>query len=247
MILVVDTETTGIPDFTGNPEDEGQPRLVQLGAILMDASYTIRAELNMLVSTHAQFSTPEVEKIHGIDKQTLMKYGFNELDVMVNFNYLCRRAEVIVAHNLKFDAFILGTAFHHAGIAAAPPEKKFCTMTEMAKVIKPGANGRVSLMQSYQHAFGTKFEGAHDAMADVRACARLYRWLNDPSGATATKSAPEVEPSDALEFDHDTPMPFGKWKGTKLRNVPASYLRWLKGEGCSNPLMQKYLEKQKDL
>lgn len=244
MILVVDTETTGLPDFAGTPEDEGQPRLVQLGAILMDASYNVRAELNMLVATHAQFLTPEVEKIHGIDKQTLMKYGFNELDVMVAFNYLCRRAEVIVAHNLRFDAFILGTAFHHAGIAAAPPEKKYCTMVEMAKSMGSSTH-RISLANAHMHAFKKGFDNAHDAMADVRACARLYRWLQNPE--TPGTEPPEVEPSDALEFDHDTPMPFGKHRGVKLRNVDPSYLRWLKREGCNNPLLQKYLENQKDL
>jgi uncharacterized protein (DUF3820 family) len=33
-----------------------------------------------------------------------------------------------------------------------------------------------------------------------------------------------------LEFDDETPMPFGKHKGTPLGQVPASYLSWLEAE-----------------
>lgn len=32
-------------------------------------------------------------------------------------------------------------------------------------------------------------------------------------------------------FDDDTPMPFGKHKGKRLEDVPASYLLWLWDDG----------------
>jgi uncharacterized protein (DUF3820 family) len=28
----------------------------------------------------------------------------------------------------------------------------------------------------------------------------------------------------------ETPMPFGKWKGTPMKNVPSEYLDWLVGQ-----------------
>jgi len=37
------------------------------------------------------------------------------------------------------------------------------------------------------------------------------------------------------------PMPFGKYKGTPMQDVPASYLAWLKGEGCSNEKVANYI------
>jgi hypothetical protein len=40
-------------------------------------------------------------------------------------------------------------------------------------------------------------------------------------------------------FQDSDVMPFGKHKGTKMEDVPASYLHWLyhqcKNNGCSNP------------
>lgn len=37
------------------------------------------------------------------------------------------------------------------------------------------------------------------------------------------------------------PMPFGKFKGKPMQDVPASYLSWLKDEGCSNELVANYI------
>jgi uncharacterized protein (DUF3820 family) len=32
-------------------------------------------------------------------------------------------------------------------------------------------------------------------------------------------------------MDDQTPMPFGKYKGRKMEDVPASYLLWLRDDG----------------
>lgn len=36
-------------------------------------------------------------------------------------------------------------------------------------------------------------------------------------------------------------MPFGKFKGTPMQDVPPSYLAWLKNEGCSNIQVVNYI------
>jgi uncharacterized protein (DUF3820 family) len=37
-------------------------------------------------------------------------------------------------------------------------------------------------------------------------------------------------------------MPFGKYKGEKMEKVPASYLLWLRDQGCSHSGVRKYIE-----
>ena len=37
-----------------------------------------------------------------------------------------------------------------------------------------------------------------------------------------------------LELKDDDPMPFGKYKGVKMANVPASYLEWCKNTLYAN-------------
>ena len=56
--------------------------------------------------------------------------------------------------------------------------------------------------------------------------------MNDPLGDSI------VEVLDDL-----SPMPFGKHKGTPMQDVPASYLHWLWCEGCNNPQLKSYIER----
>jgi uncharacterized protein (DUF3820 family) len=37
-------------------------------------------------------------------------------------------------------------------------------------------------------------------------------------------------------------MPFGKYKGEKMEDVPASYLLWLRDRGCGDLLVKGYIE-----
>jgi uncharacterized protein (DUF3820 family) len=37
-------------------------------------------------------------------------------------------------------------------------------------------------------------------------------------------------------------MPFGKWQGTAMQDVPASYLVWLDGQGCDHPGVRAYIK-----
>jgi len=57
----------------------------------------------------------------------------------------------------------------------------FCTMKAMTGVCKlPGMYDDYKwpkLTEAYRHCYGKEMEGAHDALADVRGCAEVYRWL----------------------------------------------------------------------
>lgn len=50
-----------------------------------------------------------------------------------------------------------------------------------------------------------------------------------------------------VTYTDETPMPFGKYKGTKLANVPASYLLWLYENGNTFGAMRDYLRDNLDV
>jgi len=39
----------------------------------------------------------------------------------------------------------------------------------------------------------------------------------------------------------NTPIPFGKCKGTAMANVPAKYLLWLFEQGCKHEGVRRYI------
>ncbi len=45
----------------------------------------------------------------------------------------------------------------------------------------------------------------------------------------------------------NSPMPFGKYKGEKMENVPASYLLWLYDENKCNKEVRDYIEDNIDV
>jgi uncharacterized protein (DUF3820 family) len=49
------------------------------------------------------------------------------------------------------------------------------------------------------------------------------------------------------ELDDKSPMPFGKYQGKALANVPAKYLLWLHDQGCSHAGVRKYILSNFDL
>lgn len=40
----------------------------------------------------------------------------------------------------------------------------------------------------------------------------------------------------------EDPMPFGKHKGQRMADVPASYFAWLKDQNCQHPGVRGYIE-----
>lgn len=241
MYLIFDTETTGKADFNRPPTDACQPRLVQLGALLLDEKFETMAELNAIVKPDGYIISDVVAKIHGIDQATAERYGLPEPIVLAAFAELLRRADYLIAHNITFDGIVLGRAFDiHKSIEAVLPPNKKCTMLAMTPICKlPGRSGDSkwpTLQEAHLHCFGKQFDGAHDAMADVRACARIYQWIVQ-GGKTPDPLSEPVENNDG--YNDDTPMPFGKHRGKKLQHVPADYLHWLWGQ---RPLSDKKLE-----
>lgn len=100
----------------------------------------------------------------------------------------------MVAHNKSFDMFLIRIALRRYGLLTDDMDAwwkalpTFCTMKATTNLCAlPGKRGGFKwpkLIEAYRHAFGEDFSGQHDAMADVKACARLHRWIIETQGAT---------------------------------------------------------------
>jgi len=182
MIIIFDTETTGLPEKFDTPytETDKWPRLVQLawevydfyGKKVKQADYIIRPD---------NFEIPEeVSKIHGITTEIALKKGVDLKYVLEEFNKDLEKAQILVAHNIEFDINIIKAEYIRTNL----PDKidglhLFCTKKNTTEfcALSGGKNGKYkwpNLSQLYNKLFNSDFDNAHNAAADVNATAKCF-------------------------------------------------------------------------
>ncbi len=186
MKLVFDTETTGFFNAKIPKTDPAQARCVQLGAILFDENDIVRGELNVIIKPDGWTVPAAAANVHGITTEIAEKYGIPIAVAMSVFNRFVSLSDTLIAHNFPFDDGILQGEFQRlARDTEFTKKKSFCTMkasTDICKIPGPRGVKWPSLMEAHEFFFKEKFEGAHDAMADVRACKRVYQHLQKTYG-----------------------------------------------------------------
>lgn len=192
IALFFDTETTGIKRWD-NPGFK--PALVQLGAILQDLDTgRVLAELNLIANQHPGTKIPaEASNVHGIDDRMADLFGIDPKIVDFVFAKLIDRAELIVAHNTPYDLDIVKDNMPLTHIALQDENiDTFDTMASNVYIVKsPLSEKQINyfrshpekqdapykvptLIDTYKYYFGESFDGAHDAMADIRACRDIF-------------------------------------------------------------------------
>lgn len=189
--LTFDSETTAKLDFSAPADAPHQPRLVQLAALLQDDAANVIATLNVIVKPEGFEIPADVVAIHGITTERALVEGVSLRHALCTFACLATLADTHIAHNRKFDEKILRGEFRRCG-SVAPQFNGYCTM--MAAQDRMGGRWP-KLAAAYKYFFGDGFDNAHDALADVRACSRIYfhlMSLQQPQERPALKDIPAI-------------------------------------------------------
>lgn len=179
--LYFDTETTGtIPKIV--PSLPHCPHIVQLAALLVDAEGKDLMSMNAIIKPEEWQIPVEASNVHGITTTTAIECGLSGKTVMAFFSQMLRKADQVVAHNFAFDNQMVGFEMQRLDAPNVIAEKAwYCTMLGSKNIVKiPGLYQDFKwpkLMESYKHFFNEEFDGAHDALADLRACQRIHRQL----------------------------------------------------------------------
>jgi len=190
-IIFYDTETTGLINYKAPLFDENQPTIVQIAAIVTTETGEECAALKLMVNPGTREVCPEAEAATGISTELARSLGVDLEDALFMWRGLYKQAETAIAHNERFDFTIMSIAHKRAGTVTSRAwdnkahPNRLCTM-KMAtpilnlppteKMIKAGIKKPKSpkLSECVQFFFKEELEGAHDALIDVRACARVY-------------------------------------------------------------------------
>ncbi|MEA3254911.1 MAG: 3'-5' exonuclease [Candidatus Altiarchaeota archaeon] len=178
--LIFDTETTGKPrDYNAPVSDsENWPRLVQIAWLQYDSSGKQTGSHEHIIKPQGFVIPDEVVRIHGISTKRATREGLPLGTVLNEFSEAVKQSMVLVAHNIEFDEKIVRAELFREDIPDNLVQiKKICTMRSSTDFCRlPGSYGYKwpTLADLYARLFSTDFEGAHNAVADVAACARSF-------------------------------------------------------------------------
>ncbi len=187
MYLFFDTETTGLPKNWQAPVSDlnNWPRIVQLAWILSDDDGKEISGQNYIIKPEGFLIPEESSRIHGISTEKAMREGINLEKALSDFSYDLSQSNLLVAHNINFDQKIIGAEFLRKDVETNLDDiSKFCTMqsaTNYCQIEKPNGYGYKwpRLEELHLKLFNKNFDNAHDALADVKACARCFFELKD--------------------------------------------------------------------
>ena len=191
MLLFYDTETTGLPQWKGSHTDPKQPDVIQLGAILANEDGSVIQEFETLVNPSAYSPNwsmnPFAEAAHGISKEIVLENGRCGLEAFSDFLALTKDVSLAICHNVSFDRLLVQVALTRQDRISELTEFErlptYCTMTTSTPLCKlknkRGGAKWPKLDELHRFLFEETFEGAHDALNDVRATMRCYFELKE--------------------------------------------------------------------
>lgn len=182
--IFFDVETNGLPhrydvDFVEDSGNWNSVRIVQI-AWQVFALGKITCERSFVINPRGFMIDEEVAKIHGITQGRAEQEGISIEQALDHFMKDFVGCDIFVCHNVNFDMNVVGSELLRAGKdhKKVRDSRSFCTMLgSMHFVALPGKNGRIKwprLQELHYSLFREHFDGAHDALADVRATSRCF-------------------------------------------------------------------------
>ncbi|MEK6828788.1 MAG: 3'-5' exonuclease [Nanoarchaeota archaeon] len=193
MYLIFDTETNGkAKNFKAPVQDlDNWPRITQIGWQLYDKNENLISEKGHLIKPDG-WTIPTVEELqaqgeknpnffvdNNMSTERCEEFGIPLADAINEFLVDLEKSEYMIAHNMQFDINVLGAELLRLNKVPNKQTKKICTMQESTSYCKMlpfryGTYKWPTLTELHVKLFGEEFKGAHDALDDVKACARSF-------------------------------------------------------------------------
>lgn len=181
MYLFFDTETNGKALSFNAPITDlnNWPRITQIGWQMYDKDgKLIKERCNIIKPDGWTVPTTQFFIDNNMSTERCEKEGVPLTEVLKDLIGDLEKSQYLIAHNMQFDINVLGAEFLRYKLKSENKVTKFCTMKESTNICKiPGFRGQYkwpTLTELHTHLFGKAFEGAHDAMDDVKACANSF-------------------------------------------------------------------------
>lgn len=181
FIMVYDTETNGLPvsQFARYDQVDNWPRIIQLSwAIYKEDGTRVRGRTDMIKPDGWTVPNLPFFRDNDLSTERCEREGIPIDLALDRFSDALKTSKILVAHNASFDRNVLFAELLRLRRPIPKDHEEYCTKRASEPILKlPGWRGKYkwpTLMEAHQYFFGEGFDGAHDAGADVDACAKVY-------------------------------------------------------------------------
>lgn len=189
MFMIFDTETSGFVSLKVDHSSPASGRIVQLSALLLDESFNEVSFFHSLIDVPAHVKIYEgAFAQHGISIYDCKRFGIPIEAAIILLDSYRAKSKYQIGHNIKFD--IRAIHYEEIGIFGQPRlecTNPISTMEETVDICKiPFKDEKEhfgqkykgpKLCEAYQHLFKETMQDAHSALGDVRATARIFKYL----------------------------------------------------------------------
>jgi len=183
MALIIDVETTGLPEHGSLPFGENPPynqlnkyesaRMVQISMMLCNENLEQVEMLDFIIKTDG-FNI-ENSNFHGITNSISSERGISFSEVALILSNKLKQVSHIIAHNANFDISIIKSELHRLSLSSIIEEinskQVLCTMNLTKSIVKAkNKYNKIkdpSLSELYKFVFNKNIENAHNSNYDV--------------------------------------------------------------------------------
>jgi DNA polymerase-3 subunit epsilon len=197
-ILVIDTETSGLPKKWDKPYDDidNWPYAVQVSWLVYTTEGELVKEQNYYTSDNDFIITDNAFKIHGLDKAFLSEHGILRSIVLQQLSADIQQYNpLIVGHCIELDFHVLGAAYHRANKENPLTQLHvFCTMLSTKQLVRNPSKQFLKLGELYEELFQKPLLNQHNALVDARATANCFFELLNKHIITEETIATQQQP-----------------------------------------------------
>lgn len=186
-VLFFDTETTGLKVDNLACTHPKQPMVIQLGVKVDDVNRREHARISVMGRVQGRWVMGEKAKeVTGLNEAMADEFGIDFITLVELFIDLIENVDVVVAHNAGYDVTVMRRAVQ---VYCELTNQKYwdifegktiiCTMLAAMDIVQatPKRYGKwkwPNLTECMRFFFNEDHSKAHDALADVLACARVF-------------------------------------------------------------------------
>jgi DNA polymerase-3 subunit alpha len=189
MIIVLDTETTGLPKMYGfnkfknarEIENYDSSRVIQIAIGCYNSEGKEEEFYDILINPDNKFEIKN-SHFHGITQEKASNEGILFSDSLTLLNSILEKSDVIIGHNIQFDIHVLASELYRIGeikLASTLLKKKnYCTCYNGKNITKIKTKYNKyklpTLEELYTYLYKEPMINYHNAKYDVIHTAKCY-------------------------------------------------------------------------